>query len=64
MEQLTSKEKALLEIGVQLQIDECNKQLTNYDHQVRKLYEAKRETLYKLWKKIDENNTVSYEPKK
>jgi len=56
MEGLTIEERKFLIIGVRLQIDECEKQIHNYDHDVRKIYEDKKKGLYELWKKLEINH--------
>ena len=49
----TDEEIKFLIIGIRLQIDECEKQLCNYDPDVRNIYEEKKRKLYDLWKKLE-----------
>jgi len=55
MRNLSEEEIKFLIIGVRLQIDECEKQLHNYDPDVRNIYEEKKKKLYNIWKKLETN---------
>lgn len=53
MENLTKEDIKYLIIGIRLQLDECDKQDSNYDINIRNIYHDKRKILYDLWKKIE-----------
>jgi len=56
MEKLTKEEINTIIIGIRLQIDECEKQLHNYDIDIRQVYEKKQKGLYRLWEKLEKLN--------
>lgn len=59
MKEMTKEELNFLIIGIRLQIDECDKQIHNYDTNVRNIYEEKRKDLYKLWDKLEKSMNLS-----
>ena len=52
----TQEELKDLITGIRFQIDECEKNITHYDNDVRVLFETKRNRLYDLWKKLEQND--------
>jgi len=51
----TKKELEILIIGIRLQLDECTKNKTHYDNDIRVIYIKKEKELYELWKKLEQN---------
>jgi len=54
MENLTKEDIKYLVIGIRMQVDEAEKQArTNYDINIRTIYENKIKILYDLWGKLE-----------
>jgi hypothetical protein len=54
MENLTKEDIKYLVIGIRLQVDEAETQVrTNYDINIRTIYENKIKILYDLWGKLE-----------
>lgn len=55
---LSKEEKNLLIESIRLSLDECEGGERNYISSIRKIYEARRVKLHKLWERLEKEKTT------